>query len=228
MYGIKNNFNCIIFDLDNTLYDEKFFYLKFAHYLSKKYKFSYSIVKKKFNSEYKKNSKDPIKLILQLANIFSSNQHEICFNLLKNFKTKITISNSTKSLLEKLKKNKIKTGILTNGDVKIQKNKIDSLKIKKYFDKIVYARNCFKEKPHKSSFETILKLMKCKKKTTIFVGDNYHTDILGAYNINLKTVFIIKKTSKKKGINYCLSSLNKLNKLINFQNEKKSFSINWY
>ena len=69
--------------------------------------------------------------------------------------------------------------------------------------------------------------MKCNKKTTIFVGDNYYTDILGSYSLNLKTVFINKTISKKEGISYCLSSLNKLNKLINFQNGKKSFSIDW-
>ena len=51
------------------------------------------------------------------------------------------------------------------GTLKFKKIKIKSLKINKYFDKVIYARSCKREKPFKYSFEKIIKYFKCKKKT---------------------------------------------------------------
>ena len=97
----------------------------------------------------------------------------------------------------KFLKKKYKLGIVTNGDIKIQKNKIKSLKINKYFDKVIYARSCKREKPFKYSFEKIIKYFKCKKKNVLFIGDNYNTDIIGAGKFGLKTVHLSNNSYKK-------------------------------
>jgi putative hydrolase of the HAD superfamily len=214
MCGQKDKVNCLIFDLDNTIYAEKDFYIKYLEFLANKLNFSYYKIKSKLIKNHFYKKKDPIKQILVSAKIYSINNHNIAFNLLKKFKPNISISIATKNLLIKLKKKKIKTGIITNGNVEVQKNKIKALKIKKYFNEIIYARECINEKPHPSSFKKILKLMNIKKKNTIFVGDTYSTDILGAGRIGLRTMYINNSKSYKKYVTYKISSLKNIIKII--------------
>ena len=214
MCGQNDKINCLIFDLDNTIYDEKDFYNKYLEFLANKLNFSYYKIKNKLNKNYFYKKKDPIKLILIFAKIYSVNNHNIAFNLLKKFKPNISISVATKNLLIRLKEKKIKTGIITNGNIEVQKNKIKALNIKKYFDKIIYARECAYEKPHSSSFKKILKLMNMEKKNTIFIGDTYSTDILGAGRFGLKTIYINNSNRYKKYVTHRVSSLQKIIKII--------------
>ena len=97
--------------------------------------------------------------------------------------------------------------------LKFKKNKIESLGIKKYFDKIIYARECKKEKPYKYSFLKIYKYLKCSHENIYFVGDSYSTDIIGASKVGFKTIYLNKKNNYKKNINYRITSLAQLMKI---------------
>ena len=85
---------------------------------------------------------------------------------------------------------KIKIGLLTNGNLLIQKNKIRNLKIEEYFDKILFAKKFNIEKPNKESFYKILELLKSDPKKSLFIGDHVINDIEGAKSIGMKTLWI--------------------------------------
>ena len=86
---------------------------------------------------------------------------------------------------------------MTNGTVKIQKKKIKILNIKKKIDKIVYAGNFKRQKPFKQSFIKILNFLKAKSHNSIFIGDNYNTDIVGAKKIKMYTIMYSSKKRVK-------------------------------
>tara|TARA_B100000780_G_C21124645_1_gene455929 strand:- start:781 stop:1404 length:624 start_codon:yes stop_codon:yes gene_type:complete len=177
-------FDAIIFDLDYTLYDE-------SSYLEKSID-SLNIIKKKIVVEYKFriNSKNIIKDILKKYNCYNEKNSSIIFNNLKKNKVQLKIYKGFIPLFKKLKKSNIKIGILTNGNSIIQKNKIKNLKLKKYFDLIIIAKEAGKEKPHKEAFSLILKKMGSDPKKSLFVGDNSKNDIVGAKSIGMKTLWI--------------------------------------
>ena len=177
-------FEAIIFDLDYTLYDESEYLKKLVN--------DTNIIKKKITIDYQFRllSKNIIIDILKKYNCYNKKNSSIIFNNLKKNKVSLKLYRGFLPLLKKLKKNKIKIGILTNGNSLIQKNKIKNLKIKKYFDSIVFSKDLGKEKPHKKSFSIILKKLGSNPKKTLFVGDHKDNDIIGAKSIGMKTLWV--------------------------------------
>lgn len=96
---------------------------------------------------------------------------------------------NTLKTLEYLKK-KYKLAIITNGTVTGQNTKIDSAGIRNYFEEIIISHGVGKEKPNKDIFEYTLAKLNVKKDETVYVGDSYHNDILGAYNAGLTAIWI--------------------------------------
>jgi putative hydrolase of the HAD superfamily len=181
--------NAVIFDLDDTLYDERIYLSKFFLFLSKKYKFNFYYRKYFFKKKiYKK--KDFIRFILIKEKKFSYLFHKKIFNEYKVFKTKIFLNSYAKKIFIFLKKKNVKLFILTNGHPYIQNNKIKYLGIKKYFNNIFFARKLYKDKPSLKTFKIVLQKIKMLPEQVLMIGDEYYTDIVGARKLGIKTLFL--------------------------------------
>ena len=191
----------VIFDLDNTLYDEEKFYYQYFKIFCKKFNFSFNKFIKSFDIKKEIFKVNILKKALIKIGKFNHINHEKSFKLLIDFNCKIKLFNGAKQTLNFLKKNKIKIGILTNGSVKIQKKKIKVLNIKNKIDKIVYAGNFKRQKPFSQSFIKILNVLKAKSINSIFIGDNYNTDIIGAKKIKMYTIMYSSKKRVKNNKN---------------------------
>ena len=132
------------------------------------------------------------------------------YKLLISFNCRLKLYRGVLQTFSYIKKNKIKIGILTNGSVKIQKKKILSLQLKNKVNKIVYAGDFKKQKPYKESFIKILKLLKVKSENTIFIGDNYKTDIVGAKKLNMFTIHYTKIKNDKRYTDLCVENFHDL------------------
>lgn len=175
----------IVVDLDDTLYDYKQFlhqgFVNVSSYISKKNRL---------------NQKEIIDRIYKIYNNYSESK---TFHLLKkyyqlNFSIKKSINiyrYSERSL--KLYKDSIlflnthfgNIYLVTDGNKIVQKNKILSLKIKKYFKKI-YITNQYGKKFNKPSlycFKLIKLREKCNWQDMIYIGDNKKKDFI---NLNKK------------------------------------------
>lgn len=81
--------------------------------------------------------------------------------------------------------------LLTNGSPDLQQTKLNlTPKLKQYFDHIVISGDFGKGKPDPAIFEYALGLLSMKKEEVIMVGDNLNTDILGASNAGIPSVWI--------------------------------------
>ena len=197
-------FDIIIFDLDNTIYDEKNYDLyalkKVAIYLENK-----------INTKKNKIFKELKILRFSKSNMLIFNKFLIKFNLSKkefNFLVKKSIKifqlynckNLTKvnSLKSLIKDNYIKKDLflVTNGHPIRQMNKINFLGIKKYFKKIFILDG--KKKKLKPSIESVKYLLKSIKKfrnkNSVYIGDNL--DIDRKFAKNLKISFLYYKFNK--------------------------------
>ena len=94
----------------------------------------------------------------------------------------------TYEILDYLKPN-YKLHIISNGFDDVQHSKLKASKIHEYFDVIVTSDSSGHRKPQKGIFEFALASANASKTSSIMIGDNIDTDIIGAQNVALDHIF---------------------------------------
>jgi len=79
--------------------------------------------------------------------------------------------------------------IITNGFMEVQDIKMTSGGIKHYFKEIVTFQNSGYKKPEAGIFEYALDLVRAKPSECIMIGDSFQSDIVGANQAGIDTVF---------------------------------------
>jgi len=95
-------------------------------------------------------------------------------------------------LLADLKSN-YKLGLLTNGPSDIQWEKIEALGFDEHFDAIIVAGDVGIYKPDVRVFQLLLTKLGVAANHSLFVGDTYDADILGAQQAGMHTAWINRK-----------------------------------
>ena len=175
-----------IFDLDFTLYDELNFLKKV--FVDNKLIFENDI--KFLDYKFRISSIDIINDVLDQLRIKNKNNIKYFKNRFSSLKIRLFPYNNLIYLLTKIKYLNIRIALLTNGDPKTQNNKINNLKIKKYFDKIVFARSFLFEKPDPMSFNYLVNYFSVNPVNVLFIGDSLKNDIKPAYKLGMQTLWL--------------------------------------
>ncbi len=215
----------IIFDLDETLYNEKNFvrsgFKKVAYFLQKNYDLNFKRTYKFLLDTYNLEGRKKIfnKLLIK-KKLYSKSLLIKLINVYRNHEPNIKISKSNLSFLKKLSNN-FKLYLVTDGNKIVQKNKIQALKISKFFKKIfiTHQYGIKYSKPSIYCFSKIKKLENCVWKDLIYIGDDPHKDFInlnkkGCITIRLmKGKFAFTKVKKIYDGIYKINQLNDFNKL---------------
>lgn len=187
----------IIFDLDDTLYDEFQFvengFKEVAKYLSNKYAIHVDELNKamiELLNEYGRGA-----IFNKLCEKYNFNEEIMnLVEIYRNAKGKFKLYEDSREVLKKLRYN-YKLGIITDGKASVQWNKIKSLGIENYFDKIIVTDDFGREywKPHEYSYKKMLEYFQCEPKEAIYIGDNPTKDFIGARKVGLYTVRIVRE-----------------------------------
>ena len=86
-----------------------------------------------------------------------------------------------------------KLGLLTNGPSDIQWEKIESLGFDQQFDAVIVAGDVGIYKPDARVFEMLLERLGMAAEQSLFVGDSYDTDILGAHQAGMYSAWIKRR-----------------------------------
>lgn len=181
-----------MFDLDDTLYNEKDYlfqgYTYISEYLGLKYSINanviYQFLTNNFNPSYRSHLFD-----IMLDN-FKISRHELQFilNILRTFepKEKIRLFPELKELLNCLKSNKILFVVVTNGNQTQQQNKIKFIDWGDLKPMIYYASD-YESKPspkvyYESIFPSHSNILQSGK--IVFIGDS-EVDKIFAENIGV-------------------------------------------
>jgi putative hydrolase of the HAD superfamily len=121
-------------------------------------------------------------------------EHNLNFNSEKVAKRYVKIEiesteihSGVKSLLSKLSENH-KIGILTNGDSRVQKMKVEEHNLRQFVDEVLISNELGCRKPEKEIFE--IAKNRLRSENYIYVGDTFDEDIRPARKTGFKTIYI--------------------------------------
>ncbi len=80
--------------------------------------------------------------------------------------------------------------VITNGPEFSQVPKVERVNMAAHVDHVIIGGQEPEEKPHRSIFEKAMKLANCEAHEAIHVGDSLHSDIAGAHNSGITSVWI--------------------------------------
>ena len=105
---------------------------------------------------------------------------------------KIGAFEEVEEVLKKLKKNKIKTAILSNGSYDMLNSAVKNSKFDELISEIISVDECKKFKPHRDVYQLVIDKFNINKKNCIFFSSNCW-DIHGASNFGFQTVWVNRK-----------------------------------
>ena len=216
----------LIFDLDDTLYDEKKFvysgFSEVANWISVMSKnsaieiFDYMVNDlalngrgKVFNNALEKYFQMTVKNVRK------------CVSIYRLHKPDINLDKDVVDLLLELRKNN-KLYIVTDGNKIVQNNKIKSLDVEKYIEKafITYRYGLKASKPSLKCFEIIKNLEKVNWLDLVYIGDNPNKDFVNLNKVNAITIRVLQgdyalvKAKEDYDAKFKIDKLTDLNMLI--------------
>ena len=105
---------------------------------------------------------------------------------------KIGAFEEVEEVLKKIKKNKIKTAILSNGSYDMLNSAVKNSKFDELINEVISVDECKKFKPHRDVYNLVIDKFNINEKNCIFFSSNCW-DIHGASNFGFQTVWVNRK-----------------------------------
>ncbi|SMG50589.1 putative hydrolase of the HAD superfamily [Marivirga sericea] len=216
--GKINTYKHIFFDLDHTLWDyeknsnEALGELFLKYQLTKlgvdnliEFNHCFDRVNRSLWNDYNKNkiSRDGIReqRFLRILSEFAIDDNDLSNKLSTEYlmlcPTKPHLMPYTIEVLDYLKEG-YKLHILTNGFKDVQKIKLENSSLHPYFSTVVTSDTAGYKKPMSSIFKYAIDKADARKSECIMIGDNLQTDIMGARNFGMDTIYFNPKKEKHK------------------------------
>ncbi|MCM8831835.1 MAG: HAD-IA family hydrolase [Candidatus Omnitrophica bacterium] len=189
----------ILFDLDDTLYDEMLFvkggFKAVSSYLSKNSKIDQDrIYQLLLNVLEKYGRGHTFDIALKSLGLYTKDLISKLVEIYRTHKPNIVLYSESRWVLYTLKKQNYKLGLITDGDINVQRNKVEALKIKKFFDCIVFSDEygIKNQKPSPFPYQKAMQKLEVISKETIYIGDNPFKDFVNAKKLGILTVRLLK------------------------------------
>ena len=92
-------------------------------------------------------------------------------------------------LMDYLSRRGYRMHLCSNGFHEVQYKKLEASNMSRYFTTIILSEDAGANKPAKAFFDYALQQSGASRSTTIMIGDNLQTDILGAMRVGIDAIF---------------------------------------
>ncbi len=114
---------------------------------------------------------------------------ELCLEVSDKFldfcSSKSAVIEGAHELMAYMKRKGYRMHMTSNGFHEVQYKKLDACGLRKYFDTIVLSEDAGVNKPSPRYFDYALNISGARRETTLMIGDNLQSDILGALNAGI-------------------------------------------
>jgi putative hydrolase of the HAD superfamily len=121
-------------------------------------------------------------------------------------------------LMDYLKQKGYRMHMTSNGFHEVQYKKLAACGLRDYFDTIILSEDAGVNKPSPLYFDYALKTSGASRETTLMIGDNLNTDILGALNAGLDAMLFnrwnVDVSESPQAPNYVVSNLPDIMKIL--------------
>lgn len=175
----------VIFDLDDTLYDEieycKSGFTAVANWLSEKFKLDGGIVFEDLWNEFQNGDRSRVfNEVLDKHQIdYSGNLIPEIIRVYREHKPDIILPDDSRTILEDLSKN-YKLGLVSDGYLPAQRYKFEALGLEGYFQAVVFTEDLGREfwKPSEKGFKIACKELVSGYEQSVYVADNAKKDFI--------------------------------------------------
>lgn len=227
--------NTLVFDIDDTLYQEiDYVFSGFRavdNWLKEKFDITdfYKLATYLFNSGERENV---FNNTLELLNV--NYNESMIFKMVSVYRThkpNIELLEDARWVIDNLHEN-INKGIISDGYLVTQKQKVDALNLKEKFNTIIlsdlYGRSNWKPSPF--PYNQVAKELNCSHNECVYIGDNLKKDFVTAKKLGWLTVHVKRNVGiysdivvdKELNAQY---QINDLRELINIRELRHLFDI---
>ncbi len=183
---IRDN-KTVIFDLDDTLYNEIDFLKSAYKDISKKVASNVNVdalLLYKDMLTHFNNGKNVFKVIIEMYSASYTIQELL--HIYRNHQPKLELSKDRRGVLDTLKHENVNLGLLTDGRSVQQRNKIKALNLDTWFPEIIISEEFGSEKPNINNYKYFEKVY--GEGTYYYIGDNIKKDFVSPNMLNWTTI----------------------------------------